>query len=110
MRAGSPFTRLRRRLPGVALGLVLVLGGAGCASVTGPRDEERDQLEQARAQWRSVGMTSYSYVYRRSCFCAPGATEPMTITVVGNAIQSVARVSDGQRQDPALFDTIDGLF
>lgn len=78
--------------------------------MTGPLDEERDQLEQARAQWRSVGVTSYTYVYRRSCFCAPGSTEPMSITVVGNAIQSVVRISDGARQDPALFDTIDGLF
>jgi hypothetical protein len=110
MRAAPPIAGLRGRLPGAALALLLVLGGAGCASVTGPLDEERDRLEQARAQWRSQGMTSYAYVYRRSCFCAPGSTEPMTITVRNNAIQSVVRISDGERQDPALFDTVDGLF
>jgi hypothetical protein len=95
-----------------AAAVLLALAAAGCEGITDPDnlDAERDRLEQARRQWRGEGLQDYQYTFRRSCFCAPGSTEPMRITVRANAILSVERISDGARQDPALFDTIEGLF
>ena len=110
MSAHPPLPSLPRRLGGPALAALLALAGAACESVTGPLGEERDRLEQARAHWRSQAIQSYTYTFKRSCFCAPGSNEPMTVTVRGNAIQSVVRISDGAPQDPAQFDTVDGLF
>lgn len=109
MSARGAFSSLFRR---GAVAVLLALAASGCGSVSGPDelDEERDRLQQARAQWLSQGLRDYQYTFRRSCFCAPGSTEPMRITVRGNAIASVVRISDGAPQDPAVFDTIDGLF
>jgi hypothetical protein len=108
--------RARRHLsavfPWAALVSVLGLALAGCG-VTGPTgslDRERQRLEQARAQWRSQGITDYQFTFRRSCFCAPAAREPALVTVRQGAIVSVESVSNGAPQDPALYFTIEGLF
>lgn len=92
--------------------LVLVLAvSAGCLSgPTDPLDRERERLEQARAQWRSQGLQDYQYTFRRICFCAPSATEPVVVTVRGGAIVSVQSVATNAPADADFYFTIEGLF
>jgi hypothetical protein len=94
-------------------GLVVVLAATGSACLSGPSDpldEERERLEQARAQWRSQGLSDYRFTFRRICFCAPSATEPAEVTVRGGVIVSVRSVADGSPVDPQFYFTIEGLF
>ena len=89
----------------------LLLGASGCLfGPDDPLDGERKRLLEARTLWRAQGLMDYRYTFRRSCFCAPPATDPVIVTVRGNAVVFVARVDDGAPVDPASYDSIEGLF
>jgi hypothetical protein len=86
----------------------------GCGLFTRSElDEERARLEDNRATWRARGPISYTYVFRRICFCAPSATNPVIIQVRQRAVVSVRYEDTGAPVDPSLlslFPTVEGLF
>lgn len=92
------------------LGLVLAVSTGCLSGPTDPLDRERERLEQARAQWRSQGLLDYQYTFRRICFCAPSATEPVVVTVRGGAIVGVQSVGSNAPVDADFYFTIEGLF
>lgn len=100
--------RVRRHFLGTAL---LALLGLGCGT-TGPSDpleDERERLQQARAQWRSLGIADYRFTFQRSCFCAPSLREPALVNVLRGDIVSVEDMA-GAPQDPDLYYTVEQLF
>jgi hypothetical protein len=62
-------TLLARFLPPALIGLALAL--PACRSSDGSRTRSLVELAQARARWADAGLTSYSLVQRRICFCPP---------------------------------------
>jgi hypothetical protein len=100
--------RARRRFLGAAL-LALPVLGCGTTGPSDPLDRERERLEQARAQWRSLGIVDYRFTFQRSCFCAPSLREPALVNVLRGAIVSVEDMA-GSPQDPALYYTVEELF
>ena len=92
--------------------VLLALAGLGCG-ITGPDDPldgERERLEQARAQWRSLGIADYRFTFQRSCFCAPSLREPALVNVFRGDIVSVESAASGVPQDPAFYYTVEQLF
>jgi hypothetical protein len=87
---------------------------AGCGLFTKSElDEERARLEDARATWRARGPAGYTYVFRRICFCAPAATNPVVIQVRQRSVVSVRYEDTGAAVDPSLlplYPTVEGLF
>jgi hypothetical protein len=98
----------------VALLALLAALAAGCGLFTKSEiDEERERLEENRERWQSRGPASYSYVFRRICFCAPSATNPVVIQVRQREVISVRYEDPGAPVDPSLlslYPTVEGLF
>jgi hypothetical protein len=75
------------------------------------------ELAAARAKWRSAGLSSYEYGYRKFCECHPD-TPPETIVTVreGQVVGVRHRPVDYAKEvpgDPERFKfywTVDGLF
>ena len=96
------------------LGLAL----AACHSPTPPADgptaddraATRAALRQARGRWSSLGISDYSYAFRRSCFCAPPFTSPVRITVRDGRVAEVVLAETGQAASPEGYPTVDDLF
>lgn len=68
-------------------------------------------LQSAWRTWRASGPASYSYTYRRSCFCL--ARGPVVVTVRDRQLESVVDAQTGQPVPPdqlQLYTTVDGLF
>ena len=84
--------------------------GCGPTEPSGPHAEIQARLTNARALWRTQALNDYSYVFARSCFCAPDSREPATVTVRGGVITTVVGVTSGTQREPAQFKTIVGLF
>jgi hypothetical protein len=99
------------RLAGLALLCALA---AGCGLFTKSElDEERARMEENRDLWRARGPASYTYVFRRICFCAPAATNPVIIQVRQRSVLSVRYEDTGAAVDPSLlslYPTVEGLF
>lgn len=84
---------------------------AGCDEA--PFDPERDRLAENLRRWRSAEVTSYSYVYRASCFCPPDLLGPFEVTVEDGEVVSVVSVETGEPAEPVgRIDelTVEGLF
>jgi hypothetical protein len=106
MRARRHFSRAV-----LATALLALLGpGCGITGPSDPLDRERERLEQARAQWRSLGIADYRFTFQRACFCAPSLRDPALVNVLRGAIVSVESVPGGAPQDPALYYTVEQLF
>lgn len=104
---------MRRRTLQLAPLVSLLLVSACSAFDTDEWGERREANERARARWEALGATSYSFLYRESCFCATAAYTPVAITVRNGAIESVEMVGRDGEIDPtalSLFPTIDQLF
>lgn len=77
-------------------------------------------VDEARAAWHETGLQSYTYHFRRLCFCVPGTPREADITVRNGQVSSVTNVvyvpspdpSEEPPEQPDLskFQTIDGLF
>lgn len=100
-------SRFRRRTWSLASGLVVV--AAACSSAVGP---ELESLESARARWEAAGVTSYSFVMQRFCFCGHDLHRPVRIDVGSEGVLSAVYVDDGEPLGIPLdeVDTIESLF
>lgn len=85
----------RRRLPF----WFAVLASVSVAGCFGPSGSEND-LADARNRWNSTPHETYSYDFRRSCFCAPPSLVPARIFVVGSTIDRVEKIADGTTMTP----------
>lgn len=93
--------------------LVLLSGFAASCGITepsGPHAAEQAKLQSARRLWRSQGLSDYTYIFSRSCFCVTEYREAATVTVRGGAIVSATAVASGSARDLAWYYTVDGLF
>jgi Family of unknown function (DUF6174) len=97
--------RLRWQL----IGLLMIV--VACSD--SPTEQQQDDLAAAQARWRAGGLTDYAFDLQHLCFCAPGATRTVTITVQQGVWSSIRYADDGTAADTALFRdylTIDRLF
>lgn len=86
------------------------MSACGLTDPSGPHAEAEARLREARSLWRAQGVASYTYVASRSCFCAPEAREPATVTVRAGVIVSVVSVESGLSRSPEGYHTVEGLF
>jgi hypothetical protein len=90
--------RFQRRM--TVAGAMLVLA-SGC-SVVGIDSDLESQLQDQRRAFLAQGLTSYSYEFQRSCFCAD--VRPVIITVVNDEVRSVVIKETGE----AVTQYLDG--
>jgi hypothetical protein len=68
-------------------------------------------VSSARASWTARHIADYRFVWQQSCFCAPDATQPVTVTVrhgeiVSATDRSGAAVSDEIRKNVMTIDAL----
>jgi hypothetical protein len=92
---------------------MLSVGLTSC-NITGTsaRTEQELELARNRQRWASAGVHDYEFDFRRSCFCAPDATQQVHIVVRQDVIVSVVRASDGQpaTTSNSAWPRVDELF
>jgi hypothetical protein len=79
-----------------------------------PKDKVSLELIKNRQIWSRQNFNTYSYVFTRSCFCAPKATEPITIEFRNGTINYISSTAtpvktelfDKYNSIPKLFDII----
>jgi len=78
-----------------------------------PTSSVQESLKTHLAQWKKASLTSYSYEFRRSCFCMRDYTKPVLIRVKNNAVVD-ARFKDNHKPLSEVFkqnkQTINRLF
>jgi Family of unknown function (DUF6174) len=93
--------------------ILIVSAVIGCRSGgPGRYDGLATEVSEQRADWRALGLTEYSFVLRRLCFCVDGG-EPYRVHVRGDSLISVRHTQTGeppQDQFLDLFPSIEGLF
>lgn len=90
---------------------------AGC-SLGNDDSFQRDNLNQARTQWDSKKVSSYTYILELQCFCAPASQlQPVLVTVRNGAVASLQYWDeDPADRTPApasvfgAYDTVEELF
>ncbi len=96
-----------------AAAILIVSGAIGCNSgEPGPYDVLVTAVGEQRAEWRAQGVTEYTFVLRRLCFCIDGG-EPYLVHIRRDSLISVRHTQTGeppQAQSPDLFPSIEGLF
>jgi hypothetical protein len=92
------------------LALILVLPVAGCTST--PLEPQHDEWAAALARWEVAGIASYTFEFRRLCFCGSDVTRRMHIEVEDGSVLAAVYVDTGEPvSDPAVSPpTIDDLF
>jgi hypothetical protein len=101
-------TRLRRRS---TLVLVAALAFGACSGGTSPNARLRVEAEWNRARWRGRHVQSYTYEYRRGCFC--GVYGLVRLHVANGAVVAVTPIDAyiSPLVDPlTAFPTVDELF
>src|SRR5262245_17124117 len=94
--------------------VAVVLFAAGCEDSGNSRADLRDQqqlLDQNAARWRDANLSTYQYVYERSCFCVPH--DHLVIFVVNKQVSEAFRIPSGTYLTPqelATVRSVDGLF
>lgn len=88
---------------------VLGAGLSACSDALGPVE---DDLEDARELWAERAPLDYSFVFRRSCFCASEFIRPVRIIVDGETVVSAVFADDGMPIETPLSEvpTIPDLF
>ena len=84
--------------------LCLLLALSGCT-----KDKGGGQWLYQREKWKSMGISSYSFSFKRYCFCTPEGVGPFQIVVLQGKIVTV----NGQPYESGgalLVPTIDQLF
>ena len=89
-----------------ALIVLLCSGASACSSST---DAERD-FEAAYARWHRAGLVNYAFKSTVQCFCVPGYTNPMTVTVRNGIVVSVVDRMTGAPKPLTYRTSIDSLF
>ena len=80
---------------------------------TAQNSNATQQLQRSKQLWAKPKISNYRYTLRRSCFCLPKSTEPVSIAVRNGKVTSMVAVSNGQpvnREDFAKYDSIAKLF
>jgi len=80
-----------------------------CDGVTSPPSGFR----QARTRWAERGPSNYVVVVSRSCFCGPGSTEPVIVTVTDGQIESRVYEANGDTvpaEIASAYPDVDQLF
>lgn len=73
------------------------------------------ELSDQRAVWEAQGLDDYSFVLQKSCFCPNEYTDPVLVTVAGDAVVDAVYTDQSELAgQPAAADygvvTVDGLF
>jgi hypothetical protein len=90
----------------ILMTLVLV-GGCGLFE---PDSNEKQQLEDALAGWKRLGITEYTYVYARTCECPPSWQQPTRVKVRNGEVVEATEVASGAARAIDRMPTIDDLF
>jgi hypothetical protein len=91
----------------VAAALLLLTLLAGCGGKT------LAVLDANRARWEARGITTYEYIFLRTCFCGAESNQPLAVRVEGGIIVSVHRVDSGEAVEASQWGeipTVDGMF
>ena len=83
---------------------------ASCG-ISGPNPGS--ELDKQRGDWVALATNSYSFVYRRSCFCPPPDNQSVRIVVFEDQVVSVTATSTGEEIDGTDLEswpTINALF
>ena len=67
------------------------------------------QLQRNKQLWARQKISNYRFTLRRSCFCLPKATEPVTITLRRGKVTSVVAASNGQATNPEYFEEYNSI-
>ena len=86
-------------------------------AIAATKGEAQQQLADAKRLWRSSGLASYEYGYRKYCACHPDKPPETVVTVRGGSVVGVRHRPVGyDREVPAearnlqYYWTVDGLF
>lgn len=90
----------------LVISLVLV-GGCG---IFEPASDEEEQLANALAGWKRLGISEYSYVYSRTCECPPEWQRPYLVVVEDGKVTGATDVATGAVRPSDRMPTIDDLF
>lgn len=93
----------------IRVGLMATLGALSACDSTSPQASD---LAQSRQRWALSNIRSYDYTAARSCFCAPAALRPVTVTVTNGAVtqRAYADTGDPVPSTATEFTTVEGLF
>jgi Family of unknown function (DUF6174)/Domain of unknown function (DUF6438) len=72
-----------------------------------PKDKTSLELIKNRQIWNRKNFNTYSYVFTRSCFCAPKSTEPITIEFRNGNINYIS--SGGTPVQKELFERYNSI-
>jgi hypothetical protein len=93
----------------ITVGLLAAIGAQSACGSTSPQESE---LARARQRWALSNIRSYDYTAVRSCFCAPAALRPVTVTVTNGAVTQrvYADTGDPVPSTATEFTTVEALF
>lgn len=87
---------------------LLSLTLAACSS--GESTGESSQLSDAKAQFETANLDSYSFTWTQSCFCDLARGRATRISVTGDTITRAIYVDDHTQSQNTDIRTIDGVF
>jgi hypothetical protein len=94
--------QMPRRFAIALLPALVLLSSCGGGGETAPMRE----LNAHRARWEALGLRSYEYTIRRSCFCRPETTGPFRVTVR----DGVSTITTRHSADDHDIASVDALF
>ncbi len=74
--------------------LAATVSSAGC--VSGLLRPQQEALDTGRARWEAARVTSYTFRFERSCYCATPWVRPMRIQVRDGAVVEAVFADDGE--------------
>ena len=103
---------IARHLRRMMLLVGVTAGSLGCDPF-GLVGAGNDELEESRARWENLSMTSYEYVVARSCFCPPSFLGPVRVRVEDGVVTArtfVDGTDTGPDEPGSWFPSVEGLF
>ncbi|WP_315789158.1 DUF6174 domain-containing protein [Fischerella sp. JS2] len=77
--------------------------------IPNPSDYNSTQLQKNRQLWNQQKLSHYRYTFRRSCFCAPKATEPAVIEVRNGKVVSITDANTGKPVGSEIFQKYNSI-